>query len=129
MLYLLHNIGLHKHAHIQLIDAGVVEVLVDFLHEGTDNSLLKRQNVVATLCNLSQCLDRGEFLVECGVYDLMVTVGNTSDKFIRKCCGTVLSICSVHAKETKDGLLARCSNCVYRKRPKNRKMKRFNHQI
>ena len=99
----LHNIGLHKHAHIQLIDAGVVEVLVDFLHEGTDNSLLKRQNVVATLCNLSQCLDRGEFLVQCGVYDLMVTVGNTSDKFIRKCCGTVLSICSVHAKETKDG--------------------------
>ena len=102
----LHNLALHKHAHLTLIDGGVVEVLVEFLQTSKSNNLHQRQNIVATLCNLSSCLERGKFLVECGVYDLTVVVGNTKDEFIRKCCGTILSSCSVHADETKDGSVA-----------------------
>eukprot|EP00943_MAST-04B_sp_MAST-4B-sp1_P002686 g2686.t1 len=102
----LHNFALHKHAHITLIDGGVVEVLVEFLQTSKSKNLKQRQNIVATLCNLSSCLERGKFLVDCGVYDLTVVIGNTTDEFIRKCCGTILSSCSVHANDTKDGSVA-----------------------
>jgi hypothetical protein len=89
----------------RLIDNEVVETLVELLKTiKTDNGI--QRDCVTAFCNLSYCLERGKFLVDCGVYDMSVTMGNQSDEYIRSCCGKILTNLSVHADNTHDGSVA-----------------------
>jgi hypothetical protein len=90
----------------RLIDLDVIPVILKIIlmpHCGLE----LRRDCLSTLCSLSFCFDtRGEEMIEAGVYDVVTRLSRSSDVFLRKCCGTILSNLSSHAVNGVQGSVA-----------------------
>ena len=100
----LSHLASEKSIGMEMIDSGIVPTLINLLKcsKGLDAYEL-RQDILAALCSLSFCTQRGSHLVEEGVYDIVSRLSKQNDRFIRKCCGTILSNLSAFATNTKPG--------------------------
>jgi hypothetical protein len=88
---------------IELIDQQVLPILIKFIQtRGCPLDL--RRDCLASLCSLSfSADDRGDEMIAAGAYDVVTRLSRSSDRFVRKCCGTVLSNLSPFAKDAVSG--------------------------
>ena len=90
----------------KLISLDVIPVLLRMLT--TPYSPLElRRDCMSTLCSLSFLSEsRGKDIIETGIYEIVTRLSRSTDIFIRKCCGTILSNLSFHAVNGVEGSVA-----------------------
>jgi hypothetical protein len=88
---------------VQLIDQQVIPILIQMIKtRGCPLDL--RRDCLSSLCSLSFCADeRGDEMIAAGMYDVVTRLSRSSDRFVKKCCGTVLSNLSPFAKDAVSG--------------------------
>lgn len=90
----------------QLIDQNVLSILIRMI-KTRGCPLDIRRDCLSTLCSLSFSADsRGDEMIDAGVYEVVTQLSRSSDAFVRKCCGTVLSNLSPFAKDAVEGSVA-----------------------
>ena len=89
-----------------LIDCQVLPILIKMIKtRGCPLDL--RRDCLSTLCSLSfSAEERGDEMIGAGVYDVVTRLSRSSDRFVRKCCGTILSNLSPFAKNAVEGSVA-----------------------
>ncbi len=91
---------------VNLIDRQVLPILITMI-KTRGCPLELRRDCLSTLCSLSfSAEERGDEMIAAGVYEVVTRLARSSDRFVRKCCGTVLSNLSPFARDAVEGSVA-----------------------